>query len=122
MRVTHKSADGRLSIEVDGNDTKDCFTQLASAVEVFSVSVCGACDSTNTMPVTRENKGNHFYEVKCQSCGFSLSFGQRKIDGALYPRRRDADGNAIANNGWTKWNPKAASEEQDDPFVQQFRK
>jgi len=120
MKIKWKS--DRVEVEVEGKDTKDCFTQLASAVEVFSVSVCGACDSTNTMPVTRENKGNHFFEAKCQSCGCSLSFGQRKIDGALYPRRRDADGNAIDNNGWTKWTGKPQTDDQDDPFAKPIRR
>lgn len=111
MKIRYKT--DRIEVEVEGKDTKDCFSQLAGAVEVFGIGVCGECDSTNTYPVTRENKGNHFYEVRCADCGCSLSFGQRKIDGALYPRRRDADGNAIGSSGWTKWSRKV---EVDDAF------
>ena len=109
MKIRYKTE--RIEVEVEGKDTKDCFTQLAGAVEVFGVSVCGGCDSTNTYPVTRENKGNHFFEQKCTDCGSSLSFGQRKIDGALYPRRRDADGNTIGTNGWSKWSRKVEVED-----------
>jgi Zn ribbon nucleic-acid-binding protein len=110
MKIRWKT--DRIEIEVDGADTKDCFAELAGAIEVFGVSTCGACDSTNTVPVTRENKGNHFYEVRCVDCGCSIGFGQRKSDGALYPRRKDQDGNLIGTNGWSKWSKR----EVDSPF------
>ena len=93
----------KTEIEVEGKDTKDCFTQLAGAVEVFGNTTCGACDSTNTVPVVRENGGNHYYEVRCRDCGASLSFGQRRQDGALFPRLKDKDGNYLNHNGWTKY-------------------
>jgi hypothetical protein len=101
MKVTYKT--DSISIEVDGADTKSCFDQLAGAVEIFSHKACGACDSTNTVPVVRENQGNVFREVRCLDCGASLAFGQRRTDGALYPRRRDKEGNYLNHNGWTKF-------------------
>lgn len=109
MKVKYKT--DRIEVEVEGKDTKDVFTQLAGAIEVFGASVCGACDSKNTSPVSREVQGNHYFEMQCHDCGASLGFGQRKIDGALYPRRRDKDGNFLNGNGWTKWRERKAAQE-----------
>ena len=108
MKIRYKTE--RIEIEVEGADTKACFSELAGAVEVFGVNICGACDSNTVVPIVRENAGNKFYELRCTSCGCSLGFGQRKVDGALYPRRRDADGNSIGENGWSKWNRDSANQ------------
>ena len=110
MKITFHA--GSSAIEVEGRDTKDCFTQIASAVEVFGHPQCGACKNTNITPLVRENAGNHYYELQCNGCNAALAFGQRKADGALYPRRKDKDGNFLPNNGWTKWTPRA----NDEPF------
>ncbi len=113
MRVRYKSE--KIEVEVEGKDAKDVFTQLAGAVEVFSNSQCGACDSQRTIPVVRENAGNHYYEMKCLDCGSSLSFGQRRQDGALYPRRKDKMGNWMDGSGWVKFRQKP-EDLVDDPF------
>jgi hypothetical protein len=109
MKVTYKS--DKIDIEVDGKDTKDCFAQLAGAIEVFGHSTCGACDSTCTYLSVRENQGNTYYEMRCRDCGASLAFGQRRTDGALFPRRKDKDGNYLPTNGWTKYRKSEAPEE-----------
>lgn len=110
MKVVYRA--GAATIEVDGKDTKDCFGQIAVASEVFRHSQCGACGCPDVWPQVRERDGNHYYEVKCSNCKAELSFGQRRVDGALYPRRKDKDGNWLPNNGWIKWQPKAG----DEPF------
>ena len=104
MKVRYKTA--KCEVEVEGVDSKDCFTQLATAIEVFGTAQCGACDSPNTCPTVRENGGNHFYEVRCLDCGSAISFGQRRQDGSLFPRRKSKEGDYLPNNGWTKWAPK----------------
>ena len=86
---------GSVTITAEG-DAKECFTELASAAEVFGQASCGSCGSELVVPVVREVDGNTYYEMRCQSCGCTLGFGQRKIDGKLYPpsqeqgRRLDA--------------------------------
>jgi hypothetical protein len=101
MKVRFKS--DKVEIEVDGKDTKDCFSQLSGAVEVFSASECGACESQRVIPSVRENQGNHFYEMRCLDCGAALSYGQRRQDGSLFPRRKTKDGDPIENGGWAKF-------------------
>lgn len=104
MKVRYKTA--KCEVEVEGGDTKECFKELAGAIEVFANAVCGSCDSERTVPCVRENAGNHFYEIRCLDCGSALSFGQRRQDGSLFPRRKDKEGSYLPGNGWTKWAPK----------------
>ena len=107
MIVRYKTA--KCDIEVSGDDTKACFDEIAGAIEVFGSQTCGACDSTNTVPVVRDSKGNKYYEMRCVDCGAALGFGQRKSVGALFPRRTK-DGSYLPGNGWTKWQPTSSDE------------
>lgn len=104
MRIRVKSA--VIDIEVEGEDAKACFEQMASAQEAFGSTICGSCDSPNTVFVSRKNGKYQFYEMRCQECFCTLSMSQRTEDGALYPRRKDRDGNRLENNGWVKYRPK----------------
>ena len=90
---------GPVQIEVDG-DTKSCFAELAAAAEVFGNPSCGSCGSEQVVPVVREVDGNTYYEMRCQSCGCTLGFGQRKVGGALFPRRKGKDDTWLPNRGW----------------------
>jgi hypothetical protein len=110
-----KSGDGRFEVEVDGKDTKDCFAQIASSTEVFGNSVCGACDSTRTIPIVREHDGNHYHEMKCMDCGASLAFGQKKQDQSLFPKRKGKDGSYLENGGWLRWKDHK-QEREVEPF------
>lgn len=100
MKIRYKTA--KCEIEVEGDDTKACFDEVASAIEVFGATTCGACDSTNTVPVLRENQGVQYRDMRCQDCGAALGFGQRKSDGALFPRRTK-EGHPLPGNGWQKY-------------------
>lgn len=113
MRVSYKTS--KCEVEVEGSDTKDCFTELAHAIEVFGHGTCGACDSTNTVPSVRESQGNTYFEMRCQDCNSALSFGQTRIGNKLYPRRKGKDGSYLSGNGWVKWQAKATTA-ADDPF------
>ena len=104
MKVTKRVGD--LTIEVEGETQKDIFKALAGAEEVFGENTCGKCGSTNIRCIVRMNDGNEFYEMRCMDCGARLAFGSHKKGGGMFPKRRDADGNYLPNNGWQKWNPK----------------
>jgi predicted nucleic-acid-binding Zn-ribbon protein len=119
MKVRHKIES--IEVEVEGKDTKDCFGQIATAVEVFANTKCGACDSPRTMPMVRDVQGNTYYEMKCLDCGASLSFGQKKSDGSLFPKKKDKEGNWLDSNGWTKWKPRD-EEAFEDPFSKTSRR
>jgi hypothetical protein len=109
MKVRYKVEN--LEVEVEGKDTKDTFAQIASAVEVFGNSKCGACDSPRTVPAVRESQGNVFYEMRCLDCGSALSFGQKRTDGTLFPKKKSKEGDYLPGNGWVRWQPKAMADE-----------
>ena len=91
---------------------RSCFAQVASAMEVFGHSHCGACGSDNVTPQVREVDGNMYYELKCNNCHAALSFGQKRSGGQLFPRRKDKANNWLDKGGWVKWSPKT----NDEPF------
>lgn len=106
---------GGITISAEGGATK-VFTELAAAAEVFGNHVCGSCGSVLVVPVAREVDGNHYYEMRCNSCGCTLGFGQRKADGALYPRRKDKNGNWMPNRGWADHRQKQSAQPAGEPF------
>lgn len=93
---------GSVEIEVEG-DVKEIFTMLSGVSEVFSHSTCKSCGSQEVRPVVREVDGNSYYEMRCCHCPCRLQFGQTKTGGKLFPRRKDKNGNWIANDGWEDW-------------------
>jgi uncharacterized C2H2 Zn-finger protein len=93
---------GSYVIEVEGAGARECFASLAESAEVFG-KACGACGSTNVVPVVRQRDGITFYELRCLDCGAVLAFGQRRDGGALFPRRKDKAGEWLPNNGWVKF-------------------
>lgn len=105
---------GPVQISVEG-DAKSCFSELAAAAEVFGQSSCGACGSEAVVPVVREVDGNTYYEMRCNSCGCTLGFGQRKVGGALFPRRKK-DEQWLPNRGWTDHRKAAAASSGSEPF------
>lgn len=91
---------GEVSVTAEG-DCKEIFCELASAAEIFGQSKCAACGSTSVVPVAREVDSNWYYEMRCKSCNCALSFGQKKIDGKLFPRRKKGE-TWLANGGWVE--------------------
>jgi hypothetical protein len=102
---------GQVTIESEG-DTKECFTELAKAAEVFGQSKCGACGSEDVTPVVREIDGNTYYEMRCNQCSHCLGFGQRRQDGALFPRRKKGE-EWLSQRGWIDPRARQAG---DEPF------
>jgi hypothetical protein len=103
---------GSVTLEVEG-DAKEIFTALASAAEVFGHNICKACGCPDVKPVVREVDGNSYYEMRCTNCPCRLSFGQTKVGGKLYPRRKSRDGDWIPNGGWQDWR-EAKSQSQSE--------
>jgi len=109
MKVKYQS--GKISVEFDCDTQKELFAQLASFQEVFCETKCEKCGSENLRFVVRQVDGNEYHEIRCLDCGAKLQFGVNKKGGALFPKRKDADGNWLPDKGWTKWNPKTKKAE-----------
>jgi len=104
MKINYTSKNKRLSIEIQSESVKESFKKLAEFQEVFDEPQCGQCKSDNLQFVVRTVDGNDYYELKCNSCFAKLAFGQHKIGGSLFPKRKLADGTFDKENkGWHKW-------------------
>lgn len=119
MEVTYVSADGKLSVKVEGKTQKEIFEQIAQFQEVFENTECvvGKKSSNKVRFVVREDQEkNKYYELYCVDSdpdlrGRRLSFGSHKVGGSLFPQRKDKEGNYKLNSGWTKFNKETGKEE-----------
>lgn len=118
MKVSHRSANGRIEVFAEGETQKEVFRQLSSLQEVFEQDYCGVCGGNLLRYVVRTVEDNDFYELHClsfdktsnKSCRAKLAFGQHKgKEGTLFPKRKDAEGKYLPNNGWSVWTPKEQS-------------
>ena len=95
-----------LTFEIDGDGPKKIFRELAAIQEVFdSERRCGVCQSEGIRYQFRQVDKFDFFELVCRApgCRARFAFGQAKEGGALFPKRKDEDGNWIPNGGWVKY-------------------
>lgn len=94
-----------LVISVEAEEQKKLFKEIAVAQEVFGENRCNKCQSTDLRFVVRTVDGNDFYELHCRNkeCKARFSFGSHRQNETLFPKKKDQDGNWIANNGWLRW-------------------
>ena len=111
MKVTYKTRNGKLSVELEGDSQRDIFAEISKFQEVFEEDTCGKCGSDNIKFVVRNVADNLYYELRCADCGARLAFGSMKKGGGLFPKRKDAEGNWLPDRGWVKWNPKTEKNE-----------
>lgn len=113
MKITYTTSNGRITAEFDADSQRDLFTEINKFQEVFEEDKCGKCGNTDIKYVVRTVDDNQYYELRCSSvkCGARLAFGAHKKGGGLFPKRKDADGKWLPDNGWVKWNPKAEKAE-----------
>lgn len=114
MKVEYKTANGRLSVGIEGEKPQDVFENLAKFQEVFEESACGKCGCDNLRFIVREIDDNKFYELQCtnNSCRAKLTFGKNKDGSGMYPKRCKVHttgknkGKAVKDeNGKTEWLP-----------------
>lgn len=110
MKVNYTTANGRLSVELEGDAQTDIFQAIGRFQEVFEEAVCGKCGSENIKYIVRNVDDNLYYELRCKDCGAKLSFGVHKKGGGLFPKRKDGD-DWLPDGGWVKWNPKTEKNE-----------
>lgn len=104
MKVKYK-ANEKLEFEVEGSGQKELFKELSAIQEIFGEECCGMCKHTGIKFAVRNVEGNDYFELKCSKCGATLSFGQHKKGGTLFPKRKNESGDYMPNNGWYKWEP-----------------
>lgn len=107
MRVQRKISPTTI-IEASGETVAEVFERLAKLEEIFhGYEVCGLCRGRDVMYHVRQDKdGNKYYQAHCLGCAAEFRFGvKRQPAGALFPQRKDNDGNWKPNNGWTKFVP-----------------
>ena len=106
----------QISLSVTGNMV-EMFEQASALSEVFGITKCDACGSTDIRYVTREaSKGKkefkfHELHFKNSQCRARLSFGQHATGNTLFPKRKNDDGTYKENNGWVRYVPNKEEDE-----------
>lgn len=107
---TYHSKNGRFSIDLEDADQRTMFQQVARFQEIFEEDTCGKCGNQNIRFVVRTVDDNQYHELKCTDCHAKLAFGATKKGGGLFPKRKDKEGNWLADRGWVKWDANAQKE------------
>ena len=104
MKAHYRTANGRITIEVEGGTQKELFKAVADVQEVFDADArCGDCQSADIAFRVREVDDNQYYELHCRNCQARLSFGQHKQGGTLFAKRVDDQKNPLPKGGWRKY-------------------
>jgi cbb3-type cytochrome oxidase cytochrome c subunit len=108
MKAHYRTSNGRITVEVDGENIKDVFRKIAAAQEVFEAEkCCGLCKSQEIRFQHRKVEKFDYYELICRSCFACFRFGQRQEGGDLFPKRKGDDGAWLPDGGWARWERKA---------------
>lgn len=100
MKALVKVSDD-ITFEVNGEDAKTMFQELANVSEQFGNNVCKKCGS-KARYVVRNVADNDFLEMRCTNdkCRAKLSFGLHKKGGGIFPKRKNEDGSYHPYGGW----------------------
>jgi len=114
-----------LKMKIQGENQKELIRQMAAHTEILGQKKCGACGSEDIRWQVRNvesDKGGkkkqqfEYFELVCNSkgCRARLSFGSLN-DGtdSLFPKRKDEEGNYLANDGWVKFQPNTKKETKE---------
>lgn len=114
IKVAQTSANGKITISVEGETVEDVFEKLGEASEIFFVTASArqngaVVESDDIRFVTRTVEDNKFHEAVVQSGpmrGYKLAFGnKKKPKGSLFPKREIPETNRIPGfGGWFKYN------------------
>lgn len=105
MKAHYRTANGRITFEIEGGSQKELFEGISLLQEVFEAdSTCGVCNSPEIRFRVRKVDTYVYYEYHCK-CGARLSFGQSKDMKSLFPKRKD-DSGWLPDRGWSKYQPK----------------
>lgn len=119
MKLWYTTKNGRLKVEFECSDQADAWRQLASFQEVFeetTLTKFGKTSDDIRFVVRKDNDENEYFELHYagsdkQLMGVKKAFGQnKKPKGSLFPRRKDAEGKYLVDNGWTKFDKETGKE------------
>ncbi len=119
MQIKYTTADGRLEFAVDVADDKQAFAAIGKIQEVFEdtpETINGIKVSPEDIKYRARVNGKYtffekFYKGDNKDLrGYYKAYSQS--DDGLYPKRKDADGNWLPDNGWSKWEAGSSNGEE----------
>lgn len=114
MKISFKSANGRLTLTVEADTAAMAFSHLSMFQEIFDHDKCGKCGSTEVRFDTFTGKGYVIHGIKCDKCSAKLNFWTNK-DGSMYPNRKDKQYQPLPNNGWVVYERATTNQSATQP-------
>lgn len=117
MKLQYTTANGRMTVEIEGKTQSELFEGVAAFQEVFenNVATKNGVSSDDIRYVVRvDDEKNKYYELRVNSGplrGVKKAFGVHKTGGGLFPRSKDKEDNWLPDNGWVKYNAATGKEE-----------
>lgn len=99
MKMTYRTANGRLTFELETSGGKQAFEIVAAMQELFEEPCCGKCQNKDIRFDVREYGGNKYYKMCCMACGAQMDFGQNKDGKGLFAKKWDKEQNKPSDNG-----------------------
>lgn len=107
MVAKYFTTNRQLTFEITGETQQDLFEGVSAIQEVFDTETsCGVCNNDKLRFQHRIVQKYHFHELVCRNpeCRARFSFGHSQDDkGALFPKRKNKDGEWLPNRGWEKY-------------------
>lgn len=117
MKAAISAMGGRVRFEAEASTPKEMWKKLALVQSIFDAdAACGVCGNKEIRFSHRSPKGFEYFELECgdPKCGARLGFGQHKVGGTLFAKRKDESGNWLDYDGWAKYNPESHAQPEAD--------
>lgn len=126
MKLSYKTKDNRMVVEIEGDTMADLWKGLAEFQEVFEDRTCtkfGESSDDVRFTVRKTEDEDEYFELRCvdktkpKLLGCKKVFGQlKKPKGALFPVIKKKDEKTgevkyLPDNGWLKYNKDTKEEE-----------
>ena len=119
MKLLYTTKNGRMTVELEGDTQAEIWKQLAAFQEVFedtTVTKFGLKSDDVRFVVRQDAEDNEYFELhyngdNTKLFGVKKAYGQqKKPKGALFPRRKDAEGKYLPDGGWCKYDKELGKE------------
>lgn len=90
MKASLTALNGRLRFEVEAENHKKLWDQIAEIDEIFNATTkCGLCGKDNLKFRVRPTDKGKYYEIVCQDCDARFDYGQHQDTPTLFPKHRN---------------------------------
>lgn len=101
MKITYRTADGRLTFEQEVPNAKTAWEIIALIQELFEDHACGKCKSKEVrLRLAGKDDAKRVHKLVCLSCKAQLDLLVKANGKGLFAKRKDKSGQNLPYHGW----------------------